>query len=469
MKSFASQPPSLISHSLPIAFLGTTLMLAACTDTNVQSGPQVATQITPAEVVQHYANVAYTEYSDSLTAAQALQSSIETFLSTPTLLNLAAAKEAYYLARVPYQQSEAFRFDLENGHVTPGLDADGGPASIDDWEGQLNAWPLDEALIDYVDASSYQGEYKAPTNIINSFSTLTVSGEQLDVSSITPSLLASLNEVGGAEANVTTGIHAIEFLLWGQDTNGTGPGAGNRPVSDYYTQAAQGHCTSGPATVDVKVCQRRAEYLRSVTELLVSDLTEMVNEWTPEAGNMAGTLRHDFLTRGDGVQRILDSMGDMAIGELASERMKVAILFGSTEDEHDCFSDATHISIFNNARGVINAYTGDYTRLDGSTLNGPSLSDLVRQRDPAVDADMRARLEHIQQYMQAIVDAANSGRHFDQLVGGSTEDKALVLKAAEALVNLEEPLSDSVGKVLAVEVAEFDAGTCPTDSAADCS
>jgi len=464
-----NHPAFLASKSLPLSMMAASLMLAACSGTNVQTESQPSARISPTEVVEHYAEMAYAEYSDSLTAAKALQSSIDTFLSAPTPLNLAAAKDAYYQARIPYQQSEAFRFDLENGHVTPGLDADGGPASIDDWEGQLNAWPLDEALIDYVDVSSYQGEYTAPANIINSFATLTVGGEQLDVSSLTPGLLASLNEVGGAEANVTTGIHAIEFLLWGQDTNGTGPGAGARPVSDYYTRTSQGNCTSGNSTVDIKICQRRREYLRSVTELLVSDLTEMVNEWTPESGKMKGTLRYDFVTRGDGVQRILDSMGDLAIGELASERMKVAILFGSTEDEHDCFSDATHIAIFNNAQGVINAYTGDFTRLDGSKLSGPSLSDLVRQRDPTVDLAMRAQLEKIQKKMQVIVDAANNGRHFDQLVGGSSEEKALVLTAAEALVNLDELLSDSVGKELAIEVAEFDAGTCPTGSAADCS
>ncbi|OZG74686.1 iron-regulated protein [Hahella sp. CCB-MM4] len=448
-----------------LATVSAAALLTACAGNNAQQADQ---EITPVTVAEHYADMAYAEYSDSLETAKALQSRIATFLDNPTSENLAAAKEAYLQARVPYQQSEAFRFDLENGHVTPGLDEDGGPASIDDWEGQVNAWPLDEALIDYVDASSYQGEYSAPANIINSFTTLTVSGEDLDVSNLTPELLAGLNEVGGAEANVTTGIHSIEFLLWGQDTNGTNPGAGQRPVSDYYTQASQGACTSGPEQVDAKVCQRRAQYLRAVTSLLVSDLTEMANEWTPEAGATKGTLRNDFLSRGDGVQRVLDSMGDLAIGELASERMKVAILFGSTEDEHDCFSDATHIAIFNNAQGVINAYTGTYKRVDGTVVSGPSLSDLVRMKDSALDTEVRAQLDLISQHMQAIVDSANNGKHFDQLVGGSQDDKKLVLSAAEALVNLEEPLSDGVGKVLAVQVAEFDAGTCPTDNVSDC-
>ncbi len=106
---------------------------------------------------------------------------------------------------------------------------------IDDWEGQLNAWPLDEGLIDYV-AGDYQhalGNPGATANIIAN-TEIQVGEDKLDVKRPSPrELLASLNELGGSEANVATGYHAIEFLLWGQDLNGTGPGAGNRPASDY--------------------------------------------------------------------------------------------------------------------------------------------------------------------------------------------------------------------------------------------
>ena len=44
---------------------------------------------------------------------------------------------------MPYQQTEGFRF---------------GNAIVDDWEGKVNAWPLDEGLIDYVDAALYGEE-----------------------------------------------------------------------------------------------------------------------------------------------------------------------------------------------------------------------------------------------------------------------------------------------------------------------
>ena len=40
-------------------------------------------------------------------------------------------------------------------------------------------------------------------------------------------IAANFTRLAGSEANVATGYHAIEFLLWGQDLNGTGPGAGS--------------------------------------------------------------------------------------------------------------------------------------------------------------------------------------------------------------------------------------------------
>src|SRR5690606_40623199 len=101
--------------------------------------------------------------------------------------------------RVPYMQTEAFRF---------------GNAVVDDWEGQVNAWPLDEGLIDYVEAD-YQhalGNPGATANIIAS-TAIRIGEDSVDVSQITPELLASLNELAGSEANVATGYHAIEFLL----------------------------------------------------------------------------------------------------------------------------------------------------------------------------------------------------------------------------------------------------------------
>lgn len=320
-------------------------------------------------LVISYANMAHAAYKDSLDTAKALQTAVETYVATPTQENLEAAKAAYKTARQPYSQTEIFRFD--EGFVTPNDKR--AVSSIDGWEGQVNAWPLDEALIDYV-SDGYEGEYSSQDNIINSDS-ITVGSIKQDTSTITPELLAEMNEIGGSEANVTTGYHAIEFMLWGQDTNGVGEGAGDRPVSDYVTEAGQ--CTSGDTVnEDARICERRGEFLTAAVQLLVNDLTAMEAEWRPDSEN---TLRSDLMTRkyDNGLRQVMYQMGSLALGELASERMQVAFVTGSTEDEHECFSDLTHLSYANNARGIQNVFNGSYRTVAGKTVGGYGIKNYL--------------------------------------------------------------------------------------------
>ena len=320
-------------------------------------------------LVISYANMAHAAYKDSLDTAKALQTAVETYVATPTQENLEAAKAAYKTARQPYSQTEIFRFD--EGFVTPNDKRV--VSSIDGWEGQVNAWPLDEALIDYV-SDGYEGEYSSQDNIINSDS-ITVGSIKQDTSTITPELLAEMNEIGGSEANVTTGYHAIEFMLWGQDTNGVGEGAGDRPVSDYVTEAGQ--CTSGDTVnEDARICERRGEFLTAAVQLLVNDLTAMEAEWRPDSEN---TLRSDLMKRkyDNGLRQVMYQMGSLALGELASERMQVAFVTGSTEDEHECFSDLTHLSYANNARGIQNVFNGSYRTVAGKTVGGYGIKNYL--------------------------------------------------------------------------------------------
>ena len=213
--------------------------------------------------------MAHANYADALNAAEVLNERIDELLANPTVEALNATKQAWLQARVSYQQSEVFRF----GNVV-----------VDDWEGQLNAWPLDEGMIDYVESDGYQhelGNEGATANIIAN-ERITIGGEVLDVSDITSELLADLNEVGGSEANVASGYHAIEFLLWGQDLNGFEAGSGERPVSDFQ---AGDDCTH-------RNCDRRRTYLDAVSDLLVSDLEWMVAQWSPE---VEGNYRQELL------------------------------------------------------------------------------------------------------------------------------------------------------------------------------
>ncbi|MBO3758729.1 imelysin family protein [Ciceribacter sp. L1K22] len=382
--------------------------LALLAATVVFAAPARA-ETTPDAVVKHYAAMAQAKYEDSLATAKSLDAAIDALIAAPSAETLGAAKAAWIAARVPYQQSEVYRF---------------GNPIVDDWEGKVNAWPLDEGLIDYVDASygteSDQNTLYVANVIANP--AIKINGQDVDASKITPELLSeTLHEAGEIEANVATGYHAIEFLLWGQDLNGTGPGAGARPYTDFDTT----NCTGGN-------CDRRAAYLKAASELLVSDLEEMVAAWQPE-GEATKAVTEDPKA---GISAILTGMGSLSYGELAGERMKLGVLLHDPEEEHDCFSDNTHASHLNDAVGIQSAYIGEYVRADGSKMTGPSLSELVAAKDAALDTEMKAKLTKTLDAMNAMANRAETVEAYDQMIGeGNAEGNATVQAAIDGLID----------------------------------
>jgi putative iron-regulated protein len=383
-----------------------------------------------ADVLTTYANIAEAKYDDSLIAAKALQEAVNALIAEPSDATLNAARAAWVAARVPYQQTEVYRF---------------GNAIVDDWEGKVNAWPLDEGLIDYVDAS-----YGGPTDE-NEFAALNVianpsfelSGETIDASEITPALLGeTLHEADGIEANVATGYHAIEFLLWGQDMNGHGAGAGNRPYTDYV----QGDgCTGGN-------CDRRAQYLNAATELLVSDLEWMAAQWA-EGGDARAALSADETA---GVSAILTGMGSLSYGEQAGERMRLGLMLNDPEEEHDCFSDNTHNSHYYDGLGVQNVYLGSYTRIDGTPVSGASLSDLVIASDPSLDAEMKVKLANTMQALGLLKSTAEAGFAYDQMLErGNEGGELLIMGGVNGLVDQTKTI-ERIVNALELDQIEFE-------------
>ena len=362
---------------------------------------------TPDEVVSHYADMALAGYQDSLTTAQTLQVTVAALIATPSDETLQAARDAWKAARIPYQQTEAFRF---------------GNPIVDDWEGRVNSWPLDEGLIDYTSGDYGNEENALATLNVVATPKFTLSGREIDASTITPELISgTLHEADGIEANVASGYHAIEFMLWGQDLNGTNPGAGARPYTDY---AAGDACTNGN-------CDRRAAYLQSATDLLVSDLTEMVDNWDEDGPARAAVTADPQ----KGILAMLTGMGSLSYGELGGERMKLGLMLNDPEEEHDCFSDNTHNSHYYDGLGIRNVYLGSYTRVDGSVVSGPSLSELVAAADPAVDTQLKSELDASVAALQAVKDAGDAGKTYDTLIApGNAEGETLIMGAVDALV-----------------------------------
>jgi putative iron-regulated protein len=298
---------------------------------------------------QGYAEIVEASYDASIASAEQLQAAIQAFVASPTPETLAAAQQAWLAARDDYGPTEAFR--LYGGpidHPKTGL------------EGQINAWPLDEAYIDGVTDDPDAG----------------IVHDTEDYPEITREVLVEANEDGG-ETNISTGWHAIEFLLWGQDTATGQPG--QRAATDY-TSAAH--------------AARRAAYLTEATDLLVDDLEEVREQWSD------GTkFRKQWEKNGpSSIAKALRGIGALSAGEVAGERMAVAYETQDQEDEHSCFSDNTNADIVGDQIGVRRVYLGELP--DGTTVP-TSISSLVQQVAPNVDAAMREQLDTTSSALEA--------------------------------------------------------------------
>lgn len=371
------------------------LLQPAFAQTPAVPAQAAAAAATPAAVVRHYAVLVHANYADTLAGAQALQQAVKTFVARPSAESLASARQAWLVAREFYGQTEAFRF-----YGGP-IDDDKGP------EGRLNAWPMDESYVDRVDGKNASG-------LVNKRSFR-----------ISKASLAAQNERGGEE-NIATGWHAIEFLLWGQDLSPTGPG--DRSHEDFVDGKAPN-------------ADRRRQYLTVVTELLIDDLGSLVKAWAPGVKN---NYRARFERGGqESLRKMLVGLGSLSRGELAGERLEVALASQDQEDEHSCFSDNTHRDAVTNAKGIENVWLGRYRRADGSLVQGASLRELVAAKDAAL-------AERLSRQLAASVAAAEQIQApFDQeILGGKdapgrariqatiaslTEQSKLLVEAATAI------------------------------------
>ncbi|MEC7638035.1 MAG: imelysin family protein [Verrucomicrobiota bacterium] len=314
------------------------------------------------QVVLNYANIVHASYIDSLNLAKNMQEKINSFLESPSQTGLDQAKQSWIDSRFPYLQTEVYRFY-------------GGPIDDEDGpEGLLNAWPMDEAYVDYVKGSPKSG-------IINNTE---------DYPEITHDLLISLNEKEGEE-NISCGYHAVEFLLWGQDFNSDGPG--NRPFTDYTT---------------AENADRRKEFLKVTTNLLIENLQSLVDEWAPEKNN----YRYSFVNSKpkESFQKILLGMTLLAGFELAGERILVAYESKAQEDEHSCFSDTTHNDSIYDIVGIKNVWTGKYTRADGSIIEGPGIRNFAL----SIDTDLTEKIDN--SLKLALKTSMEIPRPFDQAI-----------------------------------------------------
>ena len=369
-------------RTLSLAVL--TLVLSGC------GGRAAERRALESALIENYIAIVHSSYEDSLARTKQLREAISAFLDSPSEAAMRVARERWLAAREPYGQTEAYRF-----YGGPIDDADGP-------EGLINAWPLDEAYVDYVEGAPGSG----------------ILGDPGAYPVIDRELLISLNEAG-AEENISVGFHAIEFLLWGQDRSAEGPGA--RSYTDYVEEGAE-HA------------ERRARYLAIVADLLVEKLEDMVAAWAP--GNPTN-YRAEFtaMDRNTAIQNILIGIGVLSKSELAGERIFTAYDNQDQEDEHSCFSDNTHRDIIANALGIANVFTGSYLRIDGTSVAGPGVNDLLQVVDPESAAELASLIDRGLESVRAIP------APFDRAII-DPDSRPLVLEAVYALQDQGDKIAE---------------------------
>ena len=383
--------------SFRIAVFGL-LALAACGDSTDE--PTTGLPANAGEAVATYGRIVHASYEDSASLTRALDTAVGSLVAAPDENTLAGARTAWLESREPYLQTEVYRF--YDGPIDNPTD---GP------EGLVNAWPLDEAYIDYVAEDPMSG-------IIND-TAMPISAEELE----------ALNEQGG-EKNIATGFHAVEFLLWGQDQSETGPGS--RPATDYVTGGtAENH-------------DRRGAYLTTVSAMLAGHLDGLVAAWAEGQDNYRAELV--AAPPEEGLRRILTGMIVLSGFETGGERLQTALDSGDQEDEHSCFSDNTHRDMVQDVRGVQNVYLGRYQRLDGSEVTGTGLRDVVAAVDPALADSLEARIAESLSLAEALVPPFDREIAIDN-TEGRARVQALIISLRE-----QEDLLEQVFRLFGLEV-----------------
>jgi putative iron-regulated protein len=375
---------NLIKTSLIV--LSVALFVISCNNDNNNDDnpidPQIAIDAKKGEFVENYANIVLASYEDSMNKLNELKVAVDNFVDNPDAGKFQAAKNAWKASREPYGQTEAYRF-----YDGPIDGAEGEP------EGYINAWPLDEALIDYV-ISGTGGEDPSDSrqNIINNlteYPTISIDG---------------LKDVIGYdenESNVTIGFHAIEFLLWGQDSSDPSElRSGERSYTDYTTK---------------ENAVRRGQYLRVVTDLLIQDLKSVTDQWKSGA-----SYRNEFLNLqvDEAITRIVTGAAKLSKGELAGERMATSVENQNQEDEHSCFADNTHRDVYLNAQSINNIINGSYTKVDGTSISGTSLLDILTLVNSTEADDLRIKAIEVMAKVKVISD----NKYFDNQIMTETID-----------------------------------------------
>jgi putative iron-regulated protein len=463
--------------------------LAACSEPVVKkTQPLEHNIIKLKQLLETNADIAFAVYSDSVETLKLLKNTIVNLKFTPTEKTLAKAKKAWLIAREPYGQTEVYRFRLSPIDSTDYIN-ENGP------EGAINAWPLGEALIDYVKVGNDFGddqlgvaEHKTVINKGKAITTKNLGNNIINNRRIKiNNKLFSKTVSSEDERDVLAGYHAIEFLLWGQDLNNYSSAntqgnrqlavkawganniamGGKRPVSDFIS------------TKKNDLASRRLQYLKVATDKLINDLEIVRDAWEQ---NYSSNYRRQFtqiVTIKQAKQKIAEiliGMGTLSEGELAGERMQIALSSDSQEDEHSCFSDNTHRDIWLNAQGVTNSYYGEYAGYDsnldgkidaGTKIVGYGFDDYLKDiKKTNLAINLETQFKVTQKGYQAIDASAKNGVPVDVMIQSPSENIAKPMRDTIVSLNKQSAQIARLAKAMKITnmIVDTEASACDTSN-----
>src|SRR5262245_42892853 len=136
--------PGAAGTSMKKPIVLASVLLAACGGGDEQapdaSGPE-------AEVVRQYAVNLDANYKAVIAGVEGLQTAVEAFVAAPSEAGFIAAQQAWLGARPAYGECEVSRFY---------------GAPMDELQGGMNEWPIDETFIDYTGATPTGGIINDP-------------------------------------------------------------------------------------------------------------------------------------------------------------------------------------------------------------------------------------------------------------------------------------------------------------------
>lgn len=337
-----------------------------------------------------YADLAHNLYKDAIKTAKNLESQITALEASPAAATLENAKTAWKQARRSYSKTEVLRFyagPIDNAET-------GGP------EGLLNAWPIDESYLDYVKDQPNAGLIQNPKLFPK----------------ITKKLLVSMNEKDG-EKNISTGYHAVEFLLWGQDFSTESPGS--RSYTDFVVSESNPHA------------KRRVQTLKLLSQLITDHLEPLAKEWDPKEKN---NYRSKFLKEplNEVFRKIFTGITTLSIDEMGGERLTVALEINDQENEQDCFSDYSLEDTKHNQEGILEVLTKtDLLKL--IEKENPSLAtEIVKATNmPMSLADQAASVGSFDKIISQKSESSKGRKKMRALISALNQQGAVVAKAGK--------------------------------------